>query len=332
MTNSYSLSYQTGNIRAGNDEIICTPGAQRRPNTKYPAILAHGSGGSAASWTYVLNFGSQPLAADLALWGGIPWIACDNSFQAWGNDASMTDLDNQVNLLSSKFGTPANKVVLVGGSMGGLAVLRYAILNPTKVAAVVGLIPLTDLKLFYRSNVGSADAGVNSTAWQIATAWGVTIPQAITDLVVTNGSTTVTSATAGFTSGINGKVLWAATGVPVGTTLTYVDATHATLSTPATASASGVKAGILTALPSGADIQSLAASLTVPTKFYYSPADTIVFPAQQLAFAAAANGGAGVPIVNVGPNGHSEQTILDSVNYSGTRASDIISFLQAHGA
>jgi pimeloyl-ACP methyl ester carboxylesterase len=332
MTNSYSLSYRTGDIRSGNDNIVCTPGAQRRPNTKYPAILAHGSGGTAASWTYVLNYGSQPFASYLALQGGIPWIACDNSFQAWGNDASMTDIDNQINYLHTKFGTPANKAVLIGGSMGGLTVLRYAILNPTKVAAVVGVIPLTDLKLFYRTNVGSADAGSTSTAYQIAVAWGVTVPRAFSDLVTTNGSTAISSATAAFTAGDNGKVLWAAAGVPVGTTITYVDATHATLSTPATATTSGTKAGILTALPSGADIQSLAASLTVPTKLYYSSADTIVFPSQQTAFAAAANGGAGVPIVNVGPNGHSEQTILDTVNYSGTKDADIIAFLQAHGA
>ncbi|GAC1601696.1 MAG: hypothetical protein NVS3B21_29450 [Acidimicrobiales bacterium] len=327
----YSLSTQYGNIRSGQYDFIATPGVQRRATTKYPAILCHGSG-TPYEFVYPTSFGSISLGANLAIQGGIPWIASENDDQAWGNAQAMSDLDAQVTLAASKFGTPSGKCVLVGVSMGGLTAVRYAILNPSKVAAVVGIIPLTNLVGFYNRNTGSSDATSTSTAAQVASAWGVAAPQAFSDLV-TNGTTTVTSASAAFTSAINGKVLWAASTVPVGATLTYVNATTATLSVSATGSGSGIKAGILTALGSGSDVQSLASTLTVPTTFYYSSADTTVLPADTTAFAAAANGGAGITAIhNVGANGHSEQTILDAQNYNGTLAADIIAFLQANGA
>lgn len=324
MTNSYSTSYQVGNIKAGNYDLIGMPGTQRRPTTRYPAVLIHGSGGTAASFAYALNYGSNALAANLALTGGIPWMASDNDLQAWGNDAAMADIDTQIGYLSSHLGTPAGKAVLVGGSMGGLTALRYAILNPRKVGAVIGIIPLTDLKYFYNANQ-------YGTAAEIATAWGVAAPRTFTDLV-TNSTTTVTSATAAFTPADNGTVLSSWLNIPTGTTMTYVNATTATLSAAAWTTATGLTGSVLANLPPSADIMASAGNLTVPTKLYYSNTDGIVFPARQVAFAAAANHGAGVPLLMVGPNGHSEQTIYDAQQYNGTHASDMITFLQTNGA
>lgn len=319
---SYSLSNQWGTIRPGQFDSIWTPNP-RRASTKYPCILVHGSG-APQEFTYLTNFGSVPLAANIAL-AGIPTMASENDGQAWGNDQSLTDIDLQVTALATRFGTPAGKCVLVGGSMGGYTALRYAILNPTKVAAVVGLIPLTDMVYFYNyTYTGTAQA-------EVASAWGVTAPRVFADMATTSGSATVTSATAAFTTGDNGKVL-SGPNVPVGATITYVSATQVSISANATATASGQTGKVLTALPAAADIQSNAASLTVPTRIYYSANDAIVFPSKQTAFAAAANSGAGVVATNVGTNGHSEQTLLDALNYNGTRGADIISFLKSNGA
>lgn len=326
MTKSYSLSYQKGNIRAGNYECIVTPGSQRRPATKYPGILIHGSGGSASSWTDVLNFGSNQVLANLAIYGGMPLIGCDNSLQAWANDAAMTDITNQINYMSTKFGTPANKAVLIGGSMGGLTAIRYAILNPGKVAAVIGLIPLTDLKRFYLS---ALTFGIAVSA-EVATAWGLAAPVTIADLH-TDGTNVVTSAGGGFAGSLVGDFIVGAN-IPYGATITAKASSNSvTISTSSTGTAT-TTGYTLAPLAAGMDIQALASSLTVPSKFYYSPNDTIVFPAQQTAFAAAANGGAGVPCINIGPYGHSDQSIRDAQNYNGAHAADIIAFLQANGA
>ena len=66
----------------------------------------------------------------------------------------------------------------------------------------------------------------------------------ITDLVITNSSTTATSATAEFTSADTGKKLVTVdgTGITDGTTMTYVSATQVTLSAAATATATNVNA------------------------------------------------------------------------------------------
>lgn len=59
------------------------------------------------------------------------------------------------------------------------------------------------------------------------------------------------------------------------------------------------------ALPAGSDIQAMAATIAanaIPTRLYYSSADTIVDPADTVAFGAAC--GAQV-VLNVGANGHS---------------------------
>lgn len=66
----------------------------------------------------------------------------------------------------------------------------------------------------------------------------------ITDLVITNGSTAATSATAVFTSADTGKKLVdvGEVGITDGTTMTYVSATQVTLSAAATATATNVNA------------------------------------------------------------------------------------------
>ncbi|WP_133059408.1 hypothetical protein [Nocardioides sp. PD653-B2] len=67
----------------------------------------------------------------------------------------------------------------------------------------------------------------------------------VTDLVLTNGSTTATSATANFTAADTGKVMFAQY-VNADVTMTYVDPTTVTLSAPAQANATGVTAWIST--------------------------------------------------------------------------------------
>lgn len=54
------------------------------------------------------------------------------------------------------------------------------------------------------------------------------------DAVIANGSTAISSATFGLTAVDTGRLI-TGTGIPIGTWITYVDATHATLSQPATA-------------------------------------------------------------------------------------------------
>lgn len=167
----YVLNFQRGNIRSGEYDYIFTPTRDvRRPAGKYGCVVVHGSG-APLEYVDVLAYESAKLAGHIAH-AGIPVIGAEMSKQAWGNDASQTDIGNAITRLAAQTGAPSTKVCLVGVSMGGLTALRYAINNPTKVACVVGIIPLTNLVYMYENNVGGSQA-------EIATAWGVTAPAAL---------------------------------------------------------------------------------------------------------------------------------------------------------
>jgi len=83
-----------------------------------------------------------------------------------------------------------------------------------------------------------------------ATSSTIQLGRQVTDGVLTSGSTTLTSATAAFTSADNGATA-IGTGIPAGATLTFVNATTATLSAAATASGTGVTVTIQSGTATG---------------------------------------------------------------------------------
>lgn len=317
---SYSLTTSIGNAKAGELDFLWAPTTQRRPATKYGVVLCHGSG-NPYGYAMLPNQGSVALPVNFAL-AGIPSVAGEFGGQAWGSDTAMTAIDTAVTYMATKLGTPTDKVLLVGGSMGGYTAIRYALTRPTKVAGVIGLIPLTNMNYFYPQFALSG-----TSASEIASSWGVAAPRTSTDGSMTSGSTTFTSATLAFTAGDVGKFICTAN-TPVGTTIaSYTSATSVEMSNPSSATATGVQTSVLTPLPAAADVQSLANTLTVPTRLYYSSADTLIRPADTTAFAAAAS----IPAINVGTHGHSEATIVDAMNVNGTDAAEIISYLETWG-
>lgn len=160
----YSVSSKTGRIIAGQMDSVWHPRTPRLG--KCGVVMLHGSGNPHGFVDLVLQPSSVKLAAALAA-AGIPLIAGDMGNQAWGNDTVVNAIDTAWGVLQADYPTMrTDKVLLLGGSMGGAAVARYSQLHPTKVAAVVGLIPLWDLRQFYVNNTFG-------TQTEIATAWGV---------------------------------------------------------------------------------------------------------------------------------------------------------------
>lgn len=244
----YAKVMTKSHIRANEREYTFTPTKRRTAGT-YGVVMCHGAGAPTEFSDTVLTGGMQ-IGPQLAL-AGIPSIAAEMGGNQWGNDLAMGCIDTAITYMAAQASVPATKVCLLGVSMGGLTAIRYAMLHPDKVAAVVGIIPLTNLVGFYNANAGSQA--------EIAAAWGV------------------------------------ATGA---------------------------------ALPAAADIQSQAASLTVPTRIYYSSADTTVIPADTTAFATAA----GVPAIDVGAHGHSDTTLLDVIAQGGGNLAEVANFFKQNGA
>jgi pimeloyl-ACP methyl ester carboxylesterase len=166
----YSASTGSGRVAAGEWDTIWTPRTPRRGTCG--VVLVHGSGAPRAFIDPTAQPSSVKMAAALAT-VGIPCVAGDFGGQAWGNDTVVSRIDAAWAVLKAQFPSMrTDKVCLLGGSMGGAAVAHYSQMHPTKVAAVVGLIPLWNLTAFYAANPGSV-------ATEVGAAWGVTAPAAL---------------------------------------------------------------------------------------------------------------------------------------------------------
>lgn len=163
----YALNITTGKIKAGQYEYLWVP---NRITSDTGLVLCHGSG-QPYEYALLTNSGSTQIPA-WAAWSGIPCVAAEMDDQAWANDSAMADVDAAISYMASTTGVRSDRVLILGASMGGATAIRYTLNNPSKVAACVGIIPLTNLVGFYNNNVGGAQP-------QIATAWGVTAPAAL---------------------------------------------------------------------------------------------------------------------------------------------------------
>lgn len=305
---------------------LWTPSKIRGAN-KYGVVLLHGANTS-AQYCGIGSLRATELAARLAL-VGIPCVAGfmdpysgvatgDN----WGGPDLLPVIDNAIAYMAAQTGCSSAKAHLIGTSMGAAGTVHYAETYPAKVASAIGMIPLVNLRGFYNANVIAASAA-------IAARWGVTAPRTATD-GVTNGTTTVTSATMAFVAGDVGKVLQGA-GIPVGATILSQTGTACVISSAATASATGVTIKVLTALPAASNFLGNAAAMSaIPSKWYYSASDAYIVPGDVTAFATAVGGTA--VSADPGAFGHTDATVGEVVDRGPGAAQEIIDFLKANGA
>lgn len=164
----YNSITKRGNVNAGEYDFILKPHDQRAQNVG--VVMFHGSG-----HPYAMHDTTQPyssMLAGLIANAGIPVVSAEFGGQAWGNPNAMTLGDNAITYMNAVCGTRTDKVIVMGGSMGAYTALRFAKMNPTKVLAVAGMVPLTNMTYFYANVGGTADD-------EIAAAWGVAVGSAL---------------------------------------------------------------------------------------------------------------------------------------------------------
>lgn len=127
------------------------------------AFHLHGAGGNALSY--------------LASFRGMPDELCRGNVRSFCASYGATSFGNQAacDILTARKGTyaPSGKVILVGGSMGGMLACNWARQNPNLVALLVLIIPLVDGEDFrsinalgYQASFEAAYGG--NAAWQAA--------------------------------------------------------------------------------------------------------------------------------------------------------------------
>jgi acetyl esterase/lipase len=143
----------------GERQIIVQPRDGRAP-ARYPALYTHGAGSGADIYQ---NYGHQTVTVNNLARDGVLGFSGDfGGAQTWGNAAAMGAMTAAYNWLQPQRGVKTGKVVIHGGSMGGLNALVWAAANRDKVAAVSLEIPVLDLTGIHAGNISGFAAIIDA--------------------------------------------------------------------------------------------------------------------------------------------------------------------------
>lgn len=138
---------------------------------KRGVLLCGGAGMTHLGWAPFGVTYPQPRAL---LEAGYPVLA-GGTAAAWGSDTARTRAAEEIALLQALTGSPADKVILWGQSMGFLKAIAYARANPTKVACIVGTVPAVDPQDIHDNNRGGFAAAIE-TAYGGAGGYAAAMP------------------------------------------------------------------------------------------------------------------------------------------------------------
>lgn len=324
---SYSVRMDRNRVATGENDFVFSPRKQR--SGKYGCVLFHGAnttsmGVSSSGWPSLMR-----MCAALAN-SGITIVSPSNNVDAYGNDTAMSRITSAITLLGT-LGCDASKAHLIGVSMGGGTISRYAGLNTSKVASVNALIPMASPTNLYTGKWGpgtAAGSELDTFVSPLATAWGVTPTGPIT-MSLTSGNPNVTLTVGTVSAGDVGKTIQF-TAHAIAVIQSVTDSTHFVMDRNAGATGS-FTANLYPQLPSGSDIiaQAAGASGLVPGRLFYADGDAYVKTTDVEALAAAAGWESNSLVGTAHSN--NAATAFSSWN-SGNEWSDLITYLIAHGA
>lgn len=163
----YKMTMETSRIRASEPDWRVLP---KVLSNEYPVICCHPTGaGSWMSWVSPNTYAQAALPPQLAIKAGVASMGGWMGGDTFGNDLGVSCVEQTRLHLASIPGINASKVHLIGVSQGAALAIRYAGLNPSKVASFTGVIPLADTQAVYAAD----RLGLRAS---IASAWGVTSP------------------------------------------------------------------------------------------------------------------------------------------------------------
>lgn len=164
------MIHQDFGTRSGETSLAMVPGAWRGSTTSRRLLMGcHGATGSAGLGPQQTPYEHQAITDKT----GVPMVFPDLSgapggAAAWGNASSLTKVDNAWTAAQTELGVKSDKLLMWGESMGLTTALCYLMANPTKVAAIAGLLPCVNISDIQANNRGGLGASVD-TAY--AAAW-----------------------------------------------------------------------------------------------------------------------------------------------------------------
>lgn len=138
---------EKGTYRAGEWHVESLPRGYTAG--KRLVVWCHEHTAAGLTWPALRDVQCQSAIAD----AGLPAASADlGGPTTWGNDASVAAIDQLWSLMQARWGVPSDKLLLLAGSMGNLTAFNYLRANPTKVAAIAGILPVVDLAFIHDAN------------------------------------------------------------------------------------------------------------------------------------------------------------------------------------
>lgn len=156
----------TGLYVASEKSLRVIPKYYRYDQTKTGIIFTHGHGGDALQARDGINAPGLNAIMEAIGENGNPILSCDMAGNSWGSATAISRMSSAYNLLTGAMNAKSGKVILIGFSMGHTAAMNWTAQNLTKVAAVVGLLPVCD-----QNDINSQSAYTSSITAAYGTAY-----------------------------------------------------------------------------------------------------------------------------------------------------------------
>lgn len=146
----------------GEQNLSMLRKADPRDGTRRGVIFLHGAGGLE---TQAIDAGSYPNLTGIIRAiadAGYPVLSARQTGDGWANDATITKIGLAKTYLQGTLGAKSGKVFLFGGSMGAASAMAYARANPTSIAGLLLMLPVSDLQDFVTNDRGGLASSVNA--------------------------------------------------------------------------------------------------------------------------------------------------------------------------
>lgn len=144
-----TTTLEVGKTFAGEKSLQILPKYYKPDHSRMGVLYCFGYGGDAMEPRDAVNKAGIYNIMDAIANNGNPVLSADLGGNLWGNDTAISRMDAAANYLQTVMNAAYGPIMIVGESMGHTTAMAWTRVNRSRVAAVVGTIPVCDLNDIY---------------------------------------------------------------------------------------------------------------------------------------------------------------------------------------
>lgn len=158
----YATFRDVGAYYTAEGSLLMLPKRWLGDGTVRGVLFMHGATNTETQMIDNTNYPSLRAILAAVAQAGYPVLGVYAGGDQWGNATAQARMDDAKTYLQGTVGAKTGSVVLIGGSMGGLACQNWAKAHAATTACIVGLVPVSDLNDIKTANRGGLAASVNT--------------------------------------------------------------------------------------------------------------------------------------------------------------------------